>query len=170
MSEKSNMQKNFFEILATTPIPLEYAKEMLGDKFEPLQNRMLFIVTSTGIVLPSPLFPGKPLSAAEQKINRNYREIRPLLASLDRGQSAPIDYIPEEERQSTFSALVVCAIRQFNEFNLNVNLSNEKVEERKKRTLNMFKEMFGRHISPEHIEVLDTIFNQSIVREKVNSL
>jgi len=168
MAKKKNPQKYFFELLATTPIPEEYAKEKLGDKFEPLKERMLFIVTSTGVVIPSPLYPARTLSTAEQKINKDLREIRPLLLNYG-NYSVPIDYIPVEERESTFAALCVLGVRQLIEFNLAMDIPTEQIEDRKKKTLAMFYEMFERHVPAEKLEALENMYNEHLVRENIPS-
>jgi hypothetical protein len=140
------------------------AKEMLGENYDSLNDAMLFISTSTGVILPSPLFPVTPLSPAEQKNHKQLKSLRTAIVHLAGDYSDPIEYIPAEERINIFSALSIFAINQFNIFRLSANIENEEFETRKRKTMAKFREMFEKHIPEIKLKSLEDIFNKVLVR------
>lgn len=167
MSDR-NVQESFFKLLASTPMPADYAEEILEGRYATLKERMWFIVSPEDIVLPSPLYPSEALTGPQQSVNKHYQKAHSLLLNGGISYSSPIEYIPDEDRLSLFSALSIKTITQFIKYSLNDKIPDEKLNERKTQVMTEFRKMFERHISSEKIDALDNILQNHIQRYNVS--
>lgn len=163
-----NIQERFFKLLASTPIPAEYAEEILDKRYEPLKQRMWFIVSPDDIVVPSPLYPAEPLTGPQKSVNKHYQKAHSLLLNGGISYSTPMEYFPEEEITPLFTALSVKATTQFIKYSFNEKIPDEKLIERKNQVMNEFRKMFERHVSETKLEALEKIIIEHIQRNNIS--
>lgn len=147
--------QNFIRIINTTPLTWDDAVTILDeDSINKLKTGMMIIVTSNDIVLPSPLAPNSGLSEAQQK-EGSIKIYRTHLHSYSGDYPRLIDYIPQEERDQTFSSLCVALTRQFLNSKYQPDITPEKQLKQRADCLNKLREIFKDPLFESRIQKID---------------
>jgi len=147
--------QNFIRIINTTPLTWDDAVTILDEEnLNKLKIGMIVIVTSNDIVLPSPLAPNSGLSEAQQK-EGSIKIYRTHLHSYSGDYARLIDYIPQEERDQTFSSLCVALTRQFLNSKYQPDITPEKQLKQRADCMNKLREIFKDPLFEPRIQKID---------------
>jgi len=148
--------RNFVRIINTTPLTWDDAMTILDEEnVNKLKRGMMIIVTSNNIVLPSPLAPNPGLSEAEQKSSGYIKTYRTHLFSYSGDFARLIDYIPQEERDQTFSSLWVALTRQFLNSKYQPDIHPDKLTKQRADCITKLRELFKDPIYETRIQEID---------------